>query len=111
MKKGRTGVEVTVLSNPDRLPALREILFRETTTIGLRWSIEQKIALDREIVEVETQWGKVGIKVARWPSGRVANALPEYEHCRALAGEHSLPLKQIMQAAMLAYAKKKGDER
>jgi hypothetical protein len=109
MKKGRTGVEITVLSSPDRLPALREILFRETTTIGLRWSIEQKIALSREILEVETQWGNVGIKVARWPSGRVANAQPEYEHCRALARKHSLPLKQIMQAAMLAYSVKEGN--
>ena len=104
MKKGRTGVQITVLSDPDLMPALREILLRETTTIGLRWSIEKKLALDREFVEVETEWGNVRIKIARWPSGRIANALPEYEHCRTLARQHSVPIKQVMQAALLAYA-------
>ena len=104
MKKGRTGVQVTVLSEPDLMPALREILLRETTTIGLRWSIEKKLALDREFVEVETEWGNVRIKIARWPSGRIANALPEYEHCRSLARERKVPIKQVMQAALLAYA-------
>jgi hypothetical protein len=104
MKKGRTGVQITVLSSPDRLPALREILFRETTTIGLRWRIENKLALDREIVTVTTVWGDVHIKVARWPSGAVTNASPEYEDCRALAAQHAVPLKDVMQAAMQAYA-------
>ena len=44
------------------------------------------------------------IKIARWPSGEVANAAPEYEDCRALARKHSVPLKQVMQAAMRAYS-------
>ena len=104
MKKGRTGVQMTVLSSPDLMPVLREILLRETTTIGLRWSIEQRIALAREFVEVRTEWGEARIKVARWPSGRVANALPEYEDCRAIARRHGVPLKQVMQAATQAYA-------
>ena len=104
MKKGRTGVQITVLSSPELMPALREILLRETTTIGLRWSIEQKMALAREFVKARTEWGKVRIKVARWPSGRMANALPEFEDCRALARQHSVPLKEVMQAAMQAYA-------
>ena len=59
MKKGRTGVQMTVLCRPDLVPALRDLLFRETTTIGLRWRLENKVALAREFVEVETQWGKV----------------------------------------------------
>jgi len=104
MKKGRTGVQITVLSSPDRLPALREILFRETTTIGLRWRIENKLSLKRELVTVATAWGDVRIKIARWPSSKTANASPEYEDCRKLAVEHSVPLKNVMQAAMQAYA-------
>ncbi len=104
MKKGRTGVQMTVLSSPERAPALREIIFRETTTIGLRWRIENKLALQREFAEVKTAWGKVRIKIARWPSGKVANASPEYEDCRALAAQHAVPLKQVMEAAMRAYA-------
>ncbi|HKN23139.1 MAG TPA: nickel pincer cofactor biosynthesis protein LarC [Terracidiphilus sp.] len=104
MKKGRTGVQMTVLSSPEKLPALRDLLLRETTTIGLRWRLENKMALDREFAEVETEWGKVRIKVARWPSGEVANASPEYEVCRNLARAHKVPLKQVMQEAMRAWA-------
>ena len=70
MKKGRTGVQMTVLCSPELMPALREILLRETTTIGLRWRLEKKMALAREFVDFETQWGKVRMKIARWPSGR-----------------------------------------
>jgi hypothetical protein len=104
MKKGRAGVQLTVLSSPDRAPVLRELLFRETTTIGLRWRIENKLALDREFVEVQTEWGNVRVKLARWPSGMVANASPEYEDCRVLSRQHSVPLKDVMRAAMQAFA-------
>jgi uncharacterized protein (TIGR00299 family) protein len=104
MKKGRAGVQLTVLCRPDLVPALQELLFRETTTIGLRWRLENKVALTREFVEVDTRGGKVRIKVARLNSGKIANASPEYEDCRKIAAEHSLPLKQVMEEAMQAYA-------
>jgi uncharacterized protein (TIGR00299 family) protein len=105
MKKGRAGVQMTVLCRPDLVPALQGILFRETTTIGLRWRLENKVALTREFVEVETSLGKVQIKIASLPSGKIANAAPEYEDCRKIAAEHSIPLKQVMEEAMQAYAK------
>jgi len=104
MKKSRAGVEMTVLCRPDLVPALEEILFRETTTIGLRWRIETKRALKREFVTVATPWGVVRIKVARLVSGEVTNAQPEFEDCRELAEENGVPLKQVMQTAMAAYA-------
>jgi uncharacterized protein (TIGR00299 family) protein len=104
MKKGRSGVQLTVLCRPDLVPALRDLLFRETTTIGLRWRLENKASLSRDFVIVETKWGPVRVKVARWPGGGQANAAPEYEDCRALAAKHSVPLKQVMQEAMHAYA-------
>lgn len=104
MKKGRTGVQMTVLCSPALVPALRDLIFRETTTIGLHWRLENKLALAREFVEVQTTWGPVKIKVARWPSGEQANAAPEYEDCRQLAIEHSTPLKQVMQEAMRIFA-------
>ncbi len=108
MKKGRAGVQMTVLSSRDAMPALRELLLRETTTIGLRWRMENKVALAREFAEVETEWGKVRIKVARWPSGEAANASPEYEVCRNIARRHGVPLKRVMQEAMRAYAEREG---
>jgi uncharacterized protein (TIGR00299 family) protein len=104
MKKGRTGVQMTVLCRPELVPSLRDLIFRETTTIGLRWRLEHKVALAREFVEVETSWGKVRIKVARLPDGKIANAAPEYEDCRALATGHSVPLKLVIEEAIRAYA-------
>jgi uncharacterized protein (TIGR00299 family) protein len=109
MKKGRTGVQLTVLCSPERMPALRDLLFRETTTIGLRWRIENKLALQREFVAVETGWGLVQIKIARLSNGEVANASPEYEDCRKIALEQKLPLKLVMQKATEAYAALKKD--
>jgi uncharacterized protein (DUF111 family) len=104
MKKGRTGVQLSVLCSPNLVPALRDLIFRETTTIGLHWRIENKIALAREFRKIETPWGDVQIKIARWPSGKIANASPEYEDCRLIAAKHALPLKHIMQEAMRIYA-------
>jgi uncharacterized protein (TIGR00299 family) protein len=104
MKKGRAGVQITVLCRPDLVSTLQELIFRETTTIGMRWRLENKVALAREFVEVKIRLGKVRIKVARLNSGKIANAAPEYEDCRKIATEHSVPLKQVMEEAMQAYA-------
>ena len=106
MKKGRTGVQITVLCRPDLVPALEEIMFRETTTIGLHWRLENKLSLVRDFVAVSTPWGEVNIKVARWPNGKIANASPEYEDCRQLSTANAVPLKQVMQEAMQAFAAK-----
>jgi uncharacterized protein (TIGR00299 family) protein len=104
MKKGRTGVQMTVLCRLDLVPALEEIIFRETTTIGLHWRTEKKQSLKRDWIDVRTSWGLVRIKVARWPSGEVANASPEYEDCRKLATENDVALKRVMQDAMRVFA-------
>jgi hypothetical protein len=106
MKKGRTGTQITVLCRPNLVPALRDLLFRETTTIGMHWRVENKTSLHREFAEVKTQWGPVKIKIARWPSGTVANATPEYEDCRQLAVTYSVPLKEVMQEAARLYSAK-----
>ena len=110
MKKGRTGVQLTVLCRPNLMPRLRDLLFRETTTIGLRWRLENKLALAREFVTVQIKWGEVRIKIARWPDGKIANASPEYEDCRLLATLHSVPLKEVMQRAVQAFAETLGKE-
>ena len=110
MKKGRTGVQLTVLCAPDRLEELRELVFRETTTIGVHWRVEEKMALRRELVEIETQWSKVRMKVARSAGGEVLNASPEYEDCRAIAAVHNVPLKHVMQQAVQAWNASRGRE-
>jgi len=104
MKKGRTGVQLSVLCHPERMVTLRDMIFRETTTIGLHWRVENKVSLAREFNEVQTEWGLVRIKIARWPSGEIANAAPEYEDCRRLAEAHSIPLKLITEQARRMFA-------
>jgi len=104
MKKGRTGVQLSVLCHPDRIVTLRELILRETTTIGLHWRIENKISLAREFKDVQTEWGPVRMKIARWPSGEIANAAPEYEDCRRLAAQHSIPLKIVTERARHIFA-------
>jgi hypothetical protein len=96
MKKGRTGFQFTVLCAPDRVAPLREILFRETTTIGVHWRTEHKMALPREFATVETPWGPVRIKIARSTSGEILNASPEYEDCRRIAEQRRVPLKEVL---------------
>ena len=111
MKKGRTGLQLTVLCHPNKVSALRDLVFRETTTIGMHWRIENKISLAREFKEVQTEWGPVRMKIARWPSGEIANAAPEYEDCRRLAAAHSVPLKQVTEQAKRMFAARIEEER
>jgi uncharacterized protein (TIGR00299 family) protein len=111
MKKGRTGVQFTVLCQPDKVPALRDLLFRETTTIGMHWRIENKVSLARDFREVQTEWGPVRVKIARWPSGEIANAAPEYEDCRRIAAAHSVPLKAVTQQALRIFAAIREEDR
>jgi len=106
MKKGRTGIQLTILCSPARAEALQRIVLTETTTLGLRYREEQKIVLARSFVSVDTEWGAVKIKVGMLESGEVVNSAPEFEDCRAIAEEHAIPLKQVMQAAMMAYLSK-----
>ena len=111
MKKGRTGVQMTVLCRPEMVPAMRDLIFQETTTLGLHWRVEHKELLAREFAEVRTEWGAVRMKIAQGAQGEVLNAAPEYEDCRALAVQHGIPLKRVMQAALHAWAKAEKEAR
>jgi pyridinium-3,5-bisthiocarboxylic acid mononucleotide nickel chelatase len=105
MKKNRPGLELSVLCAPERAEALAQLLFEETTTIGLRIHEAGRLVLDRETVNVETPYGTVRVKVAK-RAGKVMNVAPEYVDCQRLATEKSVPLKQVMLAAQLASAKR-----
>ncbi|MGH9359981.1 MAG: nickel pincer cofactor biosynthesis protein LarC [Terriglobia bacterium] len=105
MKKNRPGLELTVLCAPEHAERLAGIIFEQTTTIGLRIQEARRMTLEREAVSVETSYGAVRMKVAR-RNGRVMNAVPEYEDCRRLAEEKSVPLKEIMLAAQVAFRQK-----
>jgi uncharacterized protein (TIGR00299 family) protein len=105
MKKNRPGLEVSVMCESTKCDALAQLLFEQTTTIGLRIYEARRKVLDREIVQVETPHGAVRVKVAK-KNGKVVNVAPEYDDCQRLAMEKSVPLKEIMLAAQFAYAQK-----
>jgi uncharacterized protein (DUF111 family) len=102
MKKNRPGTLMTVVAPPALHAAMTAIIFRETTTIGLRHHEVDRECLERAIVEVETTVGPVRVKVAS-RGGRVLNATPEFEDCARLATAHNLPVKDVQALAMKAY--------
>jgi len=104
MKKSRPGTLLTVLSKPEDAGKLTQLIFTETTTLGVRRRDEVRQTLARRWENVRTEWGEVRIKIASM-NGTVTNYAPEYEDCRRIAAEHHVPLKTVMQAASRAYLK------
>ena len=102
MKKNRPGVLISILCPLRERDAIFKLLFEETTTIGARYYEVGRRALAREIIEVETEFGKLDVKVARI-SGRVVGATPEYEHCRVAAERAGVPLRVVEAAARAAF--------
>jgi len=102
MKKNRPGTLLTVLCKPESAGKLAQLIFEETTTLGVRRREEVRQTLARRWENVRTQWGEVRIKIASM-NGTVTNYAPEYEDCRRIAAEHHVPLKTVMQEASRVY--------
>jgi uncharacterized protein (TIGR00299 family) protein len=102
MKKDRPGIGVTVLCPPEKADYFAQLIFEQTTTIGLRIYEARRQVLERESATVETPYGAVRVKLAR-RNGQVLNAAPEFEDCKRIAREKSVPLKDVMLAAQVAY--------
>lgn len=100
MKKNRPGVLVQVIAKPEDREKLASILFAETSTLGVRTCSAERIVTPREIVPVETRFGKVRVKVSA--SG---NPAPEFEDCRAIASTAGVPLREVMAEAVFQYQK------
>ena len=107
MKKNRPGQLVTVLCAPANTEKFSDMLFRETTTLGVRQSHVKRRTLQRESITVETSLGTVHMKIARL-HGTILNVAPEYEDCQRLAAEHKLPLKQVLAEATFQFRKLNG---
>ncbi|QGJ71424.1 Nickel pincer cofactor biosynthesis protein LarC [Planctomycetales bacterium 10988] len=103
MKKGRPGVQLTVLCEREKIATLEGILFRETTALGIRRQAVQRKKLQREAVEVKTSWGTITGKVAKLPDGSERFS-PEYEACRQVADSQKLPLPEVYEAVHQAFA-------
>ena len=94
MKKSRPGHMLSVLCNRDTAAKMKEILFTETSSIGLREYPVQKNVLRREIIVVNTRYGEVHVKRSYY-GGQVVNEKPEFEQCSQLALEHGVSLEEI----------------
>jgi len=103
MKKNRPGALLTVLAKPEDADRLTKLMFKETSTLGVRRRNEQRQILSRRWETVDTSWGPVRIKIANM-NGTISNYAPEFEDCRALAEAHHVPLKKIMEEALRKYS-------
>jgi pyridinium-3,5-bisthiocarboxylic acid mononucleotide nickel chelatase len=102
MKKGRPALTLSALVETAKRDDVIAAILRETTTIGVRYSELHRKVLARRMVEVDTRYGKIAVKVAM-DGSTVVNAAPEYEACAAAARQHGVPVKLVFSAALAAY--------
>jgi uncharacterized protein (DUF111 family) len=107
MKKGRPGHLFGVLCGESARAAVEAVIFRETSTLGVRATRVSRSVLDRELVEVATEYGKVRVKLGR-SQGKLLNAQPELEDCRLAAERHGVPVKEVQAAALSAFRRAQG---
>lgn len=106
MKKNRPGVKLTVLCAPELANKLEKIIFRETTTLGVRRWLASRHKLERHPQAVETKWGPIAGKLACLGDGTESFS-PEFEACRKVASQHNVPLKDVYEEACRAFERKK----
>ena len=102
MKKSRPAVQISILCRPADKEKFLQLLFRETSTLGVRETEIKRYALPRETVRVETVFGAIDVKAAK-SNGKILKAAPEYEQCRAAALEFDVPLREVERAALKAF--------
>jgi uncharacterized protein (DUF111 family) len=103
MKKNRPGTLLTIVAPTAQRATMADIVFAETTTIGLRHRETDRECLPRDIVSVDTPLGAIRFKVA-WRSGKIVNAAPEFDDCSRIAAAKHLPVKAVQAAAFEAFA-------
>ncbi len=101
MKKNRPGTLVTVLCSQEAAQKLMEIVFSETTTLGVRKYTVDRFSVERHITQVTTPYGAVNIKYSK-KGDKTWSFAPEYEDCRRLALQHNIPIRKIYRAAEAA---------
>jgi len=102
MKKNRPGVKLSVLCRPDDIEQIEEILFTETTTLGVRRYTVNRHVLSRQPHTVETPWGPIDGKIG-WLRKDSPRFAPEFESCRLIATEHNVPLRTVYETAQKAF--------
>lgn len=101
MKKQRPGTLLTVLCAPDRKAVMLDLIFTESTTFGVREHLTRRTMLEREMVDGETPFGIIRIKIGRW-HGTPVTASPEYEDCAKAAALHNVSVRVVYESAQAA---------
>ena len=99
MKKGRPAQTLKVLCSPEQRQVMEQIMFTQTTTLGVRAYYVERTALERRWKTVQTPWGEVRVKEGLL-DGKVVNAVPEFEDCKKIAEANGVPLKAVETAAL-----------
>ena len=107
MKKGRPGMWLVVVAEPAEADALARRLLAETSSLGVRVRLDRRLELERRLVDVETPFGRVSVKVATLPEGS-ERAMPEFESVRAAAEASGRPLREVAEAALAAWRERRG---
>jgi uncharacterized protein (DUF111 family) len=100
MKKNRPAYMLTVLAEKSSEQKMADIMLRETTTLGIRKTYARRYVMDREILSVDTAYGKARVKKGRM--GDIVKFAPEYEDCRKIAEDNNIPLKEVYEAVIRA---------
>lgn len=96
MKKNRPGVMLSVLCSKKKQNVLEKVIFKETTTFGIRIKEVKRSCLEREYIDFNSSFGIITIKVAFY-DGEIIKFAPEYEECKEIAKRKDLPLQQVYQ--------------
>ena len=107
MKKNRPGVLLTVICTEEKADTFSRLILTETSAYGVRRTLAQRRKLRREQVEVTTDFGSILVKLGRL-DGKIIQATPEYESCKAAAAKANVPVKAVYEKALLAYLTKTG---
>jgi hypothetical protein len=102
MKKSRPATLLSIICTPDDIDKMANILFEETSTIGIRIDTRTRMCLPREMVTITTKYGEIRLKVAR-RNGKAINIQPEYEDCKAAAAKYGVPVKLVRDSAIVAF--------
>lgn len=106
MKKNRPGILLQLLCSSKKINKMKEILFKETTTLGVRYYPLTVHRLEREFREVTTEWGTVTIKEGIY-DGQVVQSAPEYDECKNIARLHDIPLKKVYEQVWKSFENEK----
>jgi pyridinium-3,5-bisthiocarboxylic acid mononucleotide nickel chelatase len=102
MKKNRPAVLLQLLCSQNKVERMKNILFKETTTLGVRYYPLTVHRLERTFQQIKTEWGPITVKEGRF-EGQLVQKAPEYDECRQIAQKHNIPLKQVYEQVWKEY--------